>query len=65
METKLGIEVDCSIGGMNGADTSLYALKMCQKYERYVQMPIALAQYYYKGTDTIIFLLVLVQLLSH
>jgi hypothetical protein len=35
METKLGIEVDCSIGGMNGADTSLYALKMCQKYERY------------------------------
>ena len=34
--TDLGLEVDCSIGGMNGADTSLYALSMCKKYQRFV-----------------------------
>ena len=36
MESHLGVEVDCSIGGMNGADTALYALKMSQKYQRFV-----------------------------
>ena len=36
MESYLGVEVDCSIGGMNGADTSLYAFKMSQKYQRFV-----------------------------
>ena len=42
MEAQLGVEVDCSIGGMNGADTSLYALQMCQKYQRFVITRIAL-----------------------
>lgn len=36
MESDLGVEVDCSIGGMNGADTSLYAFKMSEKYKRFV-----------------------------
>lgn len=34
MEAILGVEIDCSIGGMNGADTRLYALKMSQTYKR-------------------------------
>jgi hypothetical protein len=34
MEAFLGVEVDCSIGGMNGADTTLYALKMSDRYQR-------------------------------
>eukprot|EP00977_Amphora_coffeiformis_P012005 scaffold2954_cov171-Amphora_coffeaeformis.AAC.7 len=42
METLLGVEIDCSIGGMNGADTSLYALKMTQKYQSFAPVVLAL-----------------------
>jgi len=48
METLLGVEIDCSIGGMNGADTSLYALKMTQKYKRFVTQ-----RAYFEGEVTV------------
>lgn len=34
MQALLGVEIDCSIGGMNGADTTLYALRMSRQYHR-------------------------------
>ena len=34
--STLGVEVDISIGGLNGADTSLYAATQAKRYVRYV-----------------------------
>ena len=49
MGAQLGVEVDCSIGGVNGADTSLYALQMCQKYQRFVITGITLKSRHYSA----------------
>lgn len=38
----MGVEFDISIGGQNGADTSLYAGKQCKRYESFAPVVLAL-----------------------
>jgi len=40
--SQVGVEVDISIGGLNGADTSLYAAKQCVRYTSFAPVVLAL-----------------------
>jgi len=40
--SEAGVEVDISIGGLNSADTSLYAAQQCERYESFSPVVLAL-----------------------